>query len=150
MLWSPCKVREAQVREMVKQHKEEQQKLQKTHDRELKAAATIYKKKMAEEAKALRQITREHAAENCKTRAAELAAARALKKQQRDAATSQISRDTLNKDKQKASQSAALESTKKRGVVSAQSSVDAAPPLRQPAPKITTCGCQIKVPQKFK
>jgi hypothetical protein len=150
MLWSPRKVREAQVREMVKQCEEEQQKLQKTHNRKLKVAATIYKKNMAEEVKALRQITREHAAEDRKTRAAELAAARALKKQQRNAATSQISRDTLNKGKQKASQSAALESTKKHCVVSAQSSVDAAPLLPQPAPKITTCGRQIKVLQKFK
>jgi hypothetical protein len=138
------------VRETVKQREEEQQKLQKTHDRKLKTAATIYKKKMAEEAKALRQIAKEYAAEERMTRAAELAAARALKKQQHDAATSQISRNTLNKGKQKASQCAALESTKKRCVVSAQSSLDAAPPLPQPAPKITTRGRQIKVPQKFK
>ena len=42
---------------------------------------------MAEEAKALRKIARERAAEEREARAAELAAARALKKQQRDAAT---------------------------------------------------------------
>jgi hypothetical protein len=31
VLWSPCKIREARVRETVKQRKEEQEKLQKTH-----------------------------------------------------------------------------------------------------------------------
>jgi hypothetical protein len=128
VLWSPRKCREAHARETVRQREEEQEKLQKTHDRELKAAATLYKKKMAEEAKALRQIARERAAEERKARAAELAAARALKKQQRDAATSQKSRDTLNKGKRKALQNAASNPIKKRRVVGAGSGVDAAPP----------------------
>lgn len=149
-VWSPRKIREAQARETVKQREEEQEKLQKTHDRELKAAATLYKKKIAEEAKALRQVAKERAAEERKAKAAELAATRALKKQQRDAATSQKSRDTLNKGKRKASQSAAPKSTKKRCVVGAESGVDVPSPLPQPPPKTTTRGRQIKVPQKFK
>jgi hypothetical protein len=89
VLWSPRKIREARVGKTVKQREEEQEKLQKTHQRELKAAATLYKKQIAEEAKALQQIAKERSNEERKARAAELAAARALKKQQRDAATSQ-------------------------------------------------------------
>jgi hypothetical protein len=54
-------------------------------------------KQIAEEAKALRQIAKERSNEERKARAAELAAARALKKQQRDAATSQKSRNTPKK-----------------------------------------------------
>jgi hypothetical protein len=73
-------------------------------------------------------------------RAAELAAARALKKQQRDATTSQKSRNTLNKGKQAALQSAAPKSTKKRRVVGARSSIDAPSPPPQPLPKTTTRG----------
>jgi hypothetical protein len=72
------------------------------------------------------------------------------KKQQRDAATSQKSRDTPNKGKRKASQSAAPKSTKKRRVVGAESGVDVPSPLPQPPPKTTTRDRQIKVPQKFK
>jgi transposase len=44
VLWSPRKIREARARERVKQQEEEQAKLQKTHDRELKVAAILYKK----------------------------------------------------------------------------------------------------------
>ena len=150
VLWSPRKIREARARERVKQQEEEQQKLQKTRDRELKAAATLYKKKMAEEAKVVRQLARERAAEERKARAAELAAARALKKQQRDAATSQKSRNTLKKAKRKASRSAAPVSTKKRRVVSAGSGVDAAPPPPALPPKTTARGRQINVPKKFR
>jgi hypothetical protein len=148
VLWSPRKIREARARETVRQREEEQEKLQKTHDGELKTAARLHEKKIAEEAKALRQTARERAAEERKARAAELAP-RALKKQQRDAATSQKSRDTPNKGKRKASQSAAPNSTKKRRVVGAESGVDVPSPLPQPPPK-TTRGRQIKVPQKFK
>lgn len=150
VLWSPRKIREARARERVKQQEEEQQKLQKTRDREFKAAATLYKKKMAEEAKVVRQLARERAAEERKARAAELAAARALKKQQRDAATSQKSRNTLKKAKRKASRSAAPVSTKKRRVVSAGSGVDAAPPPPALPPKTTARGRQINVPKKFR
>jgi hypothetical protein len=84
VLWSPCKIREARVRETVNQREDEAEKLQKEHNRDLKATATLYIKKMAEERKA---------------RAAERVAARALKKRQRDAATTQKSRDTPKKVK---------------------------------------------------
>jgi hypothetical protein len=150
VLWSPRKIREAQTRERVKQHEEEQEKLQKSHDRELKAAAILYKKKMAEEAKALRKVARERAAEERKAKAAELAAARALKKQQRDAATSQKSRDIPNKGKRAASRGAAPKSTKKRRIIGARSSVDVPSPPPQPPPKTTTRGRQINVPSKFR
>jgi hypothetical protein len=94
----------------VKQDEAEQQKLQKTRDRELKAAAKLYQKQQAEAAKMARQHAKEERAKEKKARAEELAAARALQKQQREAATSQKSRDTLNKGKRKASQSAVEES----------------------------------------
>jgi hypothetical protein len=41
VLWSPRKIREARARERVKQQEEEQAELQKSHDRELKAAAIL-------------------------------------------------------------------------------------------------------------
>jgi hypothetical protein len=46
------------VRKTVKRREEEKEKLQKSKAREFKAVTTLYKKKMAEEAKALRQIAK--------------------------------------------------------------------------------------------
>jgi hypothetical protein len=52
VFWSPRKVREAQVRKGVKQQEAEEKKLQKSHRKELKAAAALYKKQQLAEAKA--------------------------------------------------------------------------------------------------
>jgi hypothetical protein len=54
-----------------------------------------------------------------KAQAEALAAERALKKQQCDAATAQKSHNTLNKRKRKASHSAAKNPTKRRHIVAA-------------------------------
>jgi hypothetical protein len=58
VFWSPRKVREARVRESVKQQEEEAEKLQKAEAKELKAAATLYKQKIAEERRAQRERER--------------------------------------------------------------------------------------------
>jgi hypothetical protein len=105
---------------------------------------------MAEEAKELRKIARERAAEERKARAAERVAARALKKQQRDAATSQKYRDTPNKGKRAASQSAVQKTAKKCRVVGAGSGVDVPLPLPEPPTKTTSRGRRVNVPKKFR
>ncbi|KAI0616534.1 hypothetical protein TUN199_11474, partial [Pyrenophora tritici-repentis] len=116
VFWSPRKLREARARDAVKQDGAEQQQLEKTQDREMKAAATLYKKQQAEAAK----VARQHAAEeHCKAKKAhadELAAARALKKLQRDAATAQESHDTPTGRKRKASHKAVKLPAKRRRV----------------------------------
>jgi hypothetical protein len=150
VFWSPRKLREARAREATKRDEDERQQLQKTHDRELKAAATLYKKKQAEAAKVARQQAAEERAKAKKARAEELAAARALKKLQRDAATAQKSHDTSNTAKRKASHSAAKNPTKRRRVVGAASRVEAAPPPASPPPKTSARGRKIRVPAKFK
>jgi hypothetical protein len=48
-VWSPWKVRESQAWRSVNQRLAEEERLQKASDKELKAAATLYKKKIAEE-----------------------------------------------------------------------------------------------------
>jgi hypothetical protein len=150
VLWSPRKIREARVRETVKQREEEAEKLQKEQDRDLKAAATLYKKNMAEEAKELRKIARARAAEERKARAAQRVAARALKKQQRDAATSQKSRDTPNKGRRAASRSAVQKRAPRRGVVGAARGDVVPSPLPEPPPKTTSRGRRINVLSKFR
>jgi hypothetical protein len=138
------------VRETVKQREEEAEKLQKEQDRDLKAAATLYKKNIAEEAKELRKIARARAAEERKARAAQRVTARALKKQQRDAATSQKSRDTPNKGRRAASRSAVQKRAPRRSVVGAARGDVVPSPLPEPPPKTTSRGRRINVPSKFR
>ena len=148
VFWSPRKLREARAREATKRDEDERQRLQKTHDKELKAVAKLYRKKQAEAAKVARQHAAEERAAAKKAKAEELAAARALKKQQQDAATAQKSCDTLNKAKRKASHKAAKIPTKRRRVVGAGSRPDAAPAPPPPPPK-TTRTRSIQAPKKY-
>jgi preprotein translocase subunit SecD len=76
---SPRNLQRARARKAAEQDEAEQLQLQKTHDRELKAAATAYKKKQAEAAKVARQHAAEERRKAKKARAEELAAQRALK-----------------------------------------------------------------------
>jgi hypothetical protein len=85
---SPRKLRTARARKAAEQDEAEQLRLRKTHDGEIKAEATVYKKKQAEAAKVARQQAKIERDRERKAQAEELAASRALKKQQRDAATS--------------------------------------------------------------
>jgi hypothetical protein len=83
VFWSPSKLREARFRERVKQQEEEAEKLQKAQTRELREAHRLYKKKMAEEAKALQESAKEARAEERKKAAEEAAARRAQKEQEK-------------------------------------------------------------------
>jgi hypothetical protein len=79
VFWSPRKVREAQVRESVKQCKDEAEKLRKAETKELRAAASLYKRKMAEEAKALREQAKAQRKKDAEAKAAKREAAQAQK-----------------------------------------------------------------------
>ncbi|KAI0568627.1 hypothetical protein TUN199_11800, partial [Pyrenophora tritici-repentis] len=83
VFWSPSKLREARVHEQVNRQEEEAEKLQKAQTKELKAAAALYKKKIAEEAKALRESAKEARAEERKKAAEEAAARRTQKEQEK-------------------------------------------------------------------
>ncbi|KAF1345015.1 hypothetical protein EJ07DRAFT_121660, partial [Lizonia empirigonia] len=148
VFWSPRKLREARAREATKRDEAEREQLQRSQDKERKAAASLYKKKQDEAAKAERQKARGEAAMAKKARAEELAAARALKKQQHDAAIAQKSRDRLNNSKRKASHNAANIPAKRRHVVAAASRVEAAPKA-PPAPAKMTRTWSIRTPKKF-
>jgi hypothetical protein len=148
VFWSPRKVRDGRAHEAVKRQEAEREQLQKTHDRELKGAARLYKKKQAEAAKVARQEAAEERRKAKAARAEELATARALKKQQRDAATSRKSHDTGSKAKRKASHSAAQNPTKRRRVVGAASRAEAEPPPASPRRKFTRTR-SVRPPSKY-
>jgi hypothetical protein len=71
-----------------------------------------------------------------KQRAEELAAQRALKKQQREAAPAQKARDRENKRKRTASYNTGQNTIKRRRGVAASSRVDAGPPEASPHPNL--------------
>jgi len=110
----------------------------------------LYKKQQAEAAKVARQNAAKEKREANKARAAELTAQRALKKQERDAATAQKARDSTNTSKRKAPHRVVKNLTKRRRVAARASRADAGPPAASPPPKISTHGRTIKTPAKFK
>ena len=147
--WSPRSVQKARDRDAVKQREDEVIQLQKKETKELKAAATLYKKKIAEEAKALRQRRRDEHKKEREAQAQRLAAARAQKRREKEAATAQKSHDRAITSKRKASRSQKSNNTKRRRVMGARSGDAAASPPPQPPPKTTTRGRHVKVPKKF-
>ncbi|KAG9190745.1 hypothetical protein G6011_08833 [Alternaria panax] len=147
---SPGKLRTMLALKAAEQDEAEQSRLQKTHDRELKAAATAHKKQQVEEAKVARQRAVEERRAAKKARAEELAAQRALKKQQREATTTHKSHDTSIGRKRKASHKPAKIPAKRRRVVAAPSRADAGPPAASPPPKTSLRGRNIKTPARFK
>jgi hypothetical protein len=148
VFWSPRKLREARARNAVKQDEAKQQQFQKTQDRELKAAATLYKKEQAEAAKVAQQHATEERCKAKKERADELAAAWTLKKQQCDAATAQKSHDTPTGRKQKASHKAVKIPAKRCRVVGSRTGVAPAP-AALPAPPKATRMRSVKPPQRY-
>jgi hypothetical protein len=150
VFWSPRKVREARARESVKQREDEAEKLRKAETKDLRAAASLYKRKMAEEARALREQAKEQRKKDAEAKAAEREAARAQKQQEKEAATTRKLAEQANKATRTASQSRVKESHSQRGAVGGASGAAAEPPQPQLPPRTTTRGRQINLPQKFK
>ncbi|EDU45980.1 hypothetical protein PtrM4_143350 [Pyrenophora tritici-repentis] len=107
-------------------------------------------KQVQEAAKVARQQAKTERERERKQRAEELAAQRALKKLQRDAATAKKTYDTANKCKRKVSHKAAKNLTKRRRVAAASSRVDAGPPAASPPPKYSASQRQVKTPTRYK
>jgi hypothetical protein len=150
VFWLPSTIREAFVCEDIEQCKKEHLQLQKKDKKKLEAVARLYKKQIADEAKAARQRERERKKEEKEAKAKELAASRALKQQQCNAATSQKSHDTHNKGKRAASRKAKKDTPKRCQVVAAASAAPVEPPPASPPTKTTTRSHQIRVPRKYK
>ena len=82
VFWSPRKIREARVRQSIKEQEEKEQQLQKAETAELKKAAKLYKEKIAQE----KRVAREAAKVAREEERAKKAAERARKKEARNTA----------------------------------------------------------------
>jgi hypothetical protein len=91
VLWTPRKIREAQACKRVREEEEQAEKLGKSETKQLRAAAALYKKQLAAAAKVAWEETKKERNAEKAAKAERLAAARAQKQQERDAANTQKS-----------------------------------------------------------
>jgi hypothetical protein len=106
-LWTLRKLREGRVHKKVRKREEQELQLQKSVDKELKAAATLYKKKIQEE----KRVAREEAKVVRQKEVAEKAAERERQKKARNSTKAiQLSQ----KGKRKASQASSTKNKRQK------------------------------------
>jgi hypothetical protein len=150
VFYSPRKLASLRARKAAELDEAAELQLQKSRDRERKAAEAAEKKRSQEAAKVARQQAKiAKDAEQLRQRE-EKATARELKKQQQQAATAQKSHDTANKRKREASHKPAKKPTKRRRVVAPSSRVVASPPRAPSPPRFGLRERQLKTPARYK
>ena len=142
VFWSPRKVREARVRQSVKEQEEREQKLQKAERAELRKAAKLHKEKIAEE----KRVAREAAKVAREKERAEKAAERARKKEARNAVKAPQS--TPN-GKRKASQSSVQRNKRQKCVVDTIAPKEVSEAASAAPPKTARRGRNVKLPSKY-
>jgi hypothetical protein len=143
VFWSPRKIREARAREVVIEKEAYELRLQKANDKELKAAATLYKQKIQEE----RLVARERAKVVREKERVEKATERARKQ---EALNTKRAIQQSQLGKMKASQALPPKNKRqKRSGDGATVRVVPAPPP-SPPPRTTTRGRNVKFPHKFR
>jgi hypothetical protein len=135
VFWSPRKVREACVREDMKQQEAEEGNLQKSQRKELKAAAALYKKQQLAEAKVERERIKEVKKKGREDKAKRLAASRAEKQRQKESENTQKALQLSQRGKRPASEKVAPKSKRARGAVGLQVEVVAAEEAPPEPPK---------------
>jgi hypothetical protein len=123
----------------------ESQKLYKTQQKELKAAAALYKKQQLEEARKAWEIDKERKKQEQKAKAERLAVTRLEKQHQKNAANTQKALQLSQGGKRPASQKAASKPKRARTDVAAVDGAEAA----EAAPKLISGGHPINPPRKF-
>jgi hypothetical protein len=126
VFWSPRKVRKAQVRKGVKQQEAEEEKLQKSHCKELNAAAALYKKQQLAEAKAEQERVKIVKQREREQKTERLAAFQVKKQRQKGAANTQKALQLSQRGKKPASQKPASKPKRVRRAVEVQDGVEAA------------------------
>lgn len=143
VVWSPRKLREARVRQAVKEKEEKEAQLQKAETKELKKAAQLYKQKIAEE----KRVERERLKEVREKEKAEKAAKRQRQKKERDSAKApKKSQDR----KRKASRLPTASNKRQKRVASQLGHAQVQEELSSPQPQVTSRGRNVKLPKKFR
>ena len=142
VFWSPRKVREARVRQSVKERKDMEQQLQKSETAELKKAAKLYKEKIQQE----KRIAREVAKEAKEKDRAKKAAQRAAQKSARDAEKAlQLSQN----GKRKALQTSLPRKKRQKRVVDASDINEALEGASAALTRSTRRGRSVRLPDRY-
>lgn len=146
VVWSPRKVREARLRQSLKEREQKEQQLQKAETAGLKKAAQLYKLKIAEEKRVARQVAKV-AREKEKAEKAEQVAARA---RQRAVQNAEKALRLSPKGKRKDSRPPTQHTKRRKLVVDAVGGGEASEAL-SPLTPVTTCrGRNVRFPDKRK
>jgi len=143
VFWSPRKVREARVRQSIKEREEKEQQLQKAETAELRKAAKLYKEKIAQE----KRVAREAAKVAREEERAEKAAERARKK---EACNTAKAIKSTQKGKRKASQPPTQSNKRQKRVADTIATEEASGAILAALPKTTRSGRNVKLPSKYK
>ncbi|KAK7177577.1 hypothetical protein PSPO01_16368 [Paraphaeosphaeria sporulosa] len=142
VFWSPSKIREARVRQSVKEQEEKERELLKAETAELRKAAKLCKEKIAEE----NRVAREAAKVAREQERAEKAAERTREKEAREAAKAL---KPTQKGKRKAPPPSAQSNKRQKRVADAVAAEDASGAASAAPPKTTRRGRNIKLPSKY-
>jgi hypothetical protein len=150
VFWSPSKIREARYRERVRAREEEQEKLQKSRERDLKAAAALYEKQQLKKKRVEREALQKERAKEKERKAAERAELQRKKQQEKEAATAQKALQLSQKGKRAALPSIRPNAKRRRVAQPAKGGPGGGDPAPNPPPKINSRGRKINLPKKFK
>jgi len=148
VFWSPRKVREARAREDVRTTTEMAEKLAKAESKQLKEAATLYKKKMQEEARVVRETAKKRAAEERKMAAEAKAAKQAQKEQEQRDRDAQKALQPSQRSNRAASKVLKASQSKQRRNNRVRGGAVEAPPAPRAPPKSTRTRT-ITAPKKY-
>lgn len=142
VFWSPRKVREARVRQSMKEQEEKERQLQKAETAELRKAAKLCKERIAEE----KRVAQEAAKVAREKERAEMAAERA---RQKEAYNAEKAPRSTQKGKRKASQPSIQSNKRQKRVVDAVATEEASGAASAAPTKTTRRGRNVKLPSKY-
>jgi len=143
VFWSPRKVREARVRQAIKEREEKEQQLQKAKVAELKKAAKLYKEKIQQEKRAAREAAKEAKEKERAKKAAQRAA-------QKSANNTEKALQLSQKAKRKASQPSLQSRKRQKRIVDALDVGEASEGASAAPTKTTRRGRNVKLPNRYR
>jgi hypothetical protein len=143
VFWSPRKIREARVRQSIREQEEKEQQLQKAETAELKKAAKLYKDKIQQEKRAAREAAR-------KAKEEERAEKAAQRKAQKATCNTEKALQLSQKGKRKASQPSLQSRKRQKRSVDALDVGEASEGASSTPAISTRRGRSVKLPDRYK
>ncbi|KAF2727386.1 hypothetical protein EJ04DRAFT_451419 [Polyplosphaeria fusca] len=143
IFWSPRKVREARVRQSIKEQEDKEQQLQRAETAELRKAAKLYKEKIQRE----KRVAREEAKKVREKEKADKAAART---RQKEALNATKTLKSSQKGKRKASQPSLQSKKRQKRIVDAPDIREALEGTSAALTISTRRGRNVKLPDRYK